>query len=93
MPSLAELRKQKLKEQEETKKESEVKKVPKSVFTPEKIPGGKKPKLKIKTDRDANKKHLLNRITNTLEGEIENIPIEVFRSFDLFFRTIKERGK
>lgn len=53
----------------------------------------KKPKLKIKTDRDANKKHLLNRITNTLEREIENIPIEVFRSFDLFFRTIKERGK
>lgn len=53
----------------------------------------KKPKLKIKTDRDANKKHLLNRITNTLEKEIESIPIEVFRSFDLFFRTIKERGK
>lgn len=75
------------------KKEPEVKKVQKSDFTPEKIPGEKKPKLKIKTDRDANKRRLLHRITNILEKEIDNIPIEVFRSFDLFFRTIEERGK
>jgi len=94
MPSLAELRRQKLKEQEELLKEPEVKITPGekvSVSKPKMKP--KKPKLKIKTDRDANKKHLLNRITNTLEKEIESIPIEVFRSFDLFFRTIKERGK
>lgn len=78
------------------KKIEESKKIPEVKITPEKkekSPKEKKPKKKIKTDRDANKKHLLNRITNTLEKERENIPIEVFRSFDLFFRTIIERGK
>lgn len=87
---LLERAKQKL---EDSKKGSEVKIIPGIEKIPEvqKSKASKKPKLKISTDRDANKKQLLNRITNTLEKEIDRIPIEVFRSFDLFFREIKER--
>jgi hypothetical protein len=52
----------------------------------------KKSKSRIHTDRDLNKESLLSKIVNILSEEKDSIPFEVFRGFNLFFRTIKERG-
>ena len=76
-------------------KQKEIRPKVREKFLPlEEIPNDPLPsrtRKKIKTDRDLDKEGLTSRIVKILTNKKDSIPIEVFRGFDLFFRTIEER--